>query len=669
MKLPSKIKKFFFYKFPNLSQWKNFFCILSKKEKILFFTFFFLAIVSSAGLNLNYYFQNTIILPKTGGEYKEGLIGQPRFINPIYLSNNDIDRDLVELMFSGLLKYDEQGKIIKDLAKDLQIKDDGKLYEFRLKDKIFWHDGNPLSVEDIIFTIQLIQDPQYKSPQNVEWLGIRVETQGSDKIVFQLQKKYSSFLETIANLKILPKHIFQDVPPENFSWILSSKEYLIGSGPFQIEEINKDNSGYIFKINLKRNDNYFLKPFLEKITFYFYQNFEDLLHGAELGEIDGFSVSDSKYLKDVKDKNFQFYRLSLPRYFALFFNLKDSKLLQQKKIREALNYAIDKNEILDKVFLSEGEIVNSPILSEYFNFATSNQVLTFNLNKAKQILDEQGFKLNQLGKRVKIEEKESSPIFKSNLTQGSKGEEVKELQRLLAKDKKIYPEAEISGYFGVKTKQAVIRFQEKYANEILVPANLKKGTGEVRQTTRKKLNQICCKPIKETIPLKFTLTTSDKFPLVEIADILKKQFEKIGIEIELKKVPFSDFQINVLSKRNFEMLLFGKALGQIPDLFPFWHSSQKNYPGLNFTNYESNSADKLLIEARENLDEKQRRESLEQLQEVLLKDLPAVFLVRSHYLYFLSSKIKGYKTEKITQPSKRFSNIEKWYKQTHRVWR
>lgn len=670
MRLLNKIKNFFSEDFPKFSQWERFFNVLSKKERNLFFLFLFLAVISAAFLNLNYYFKETKIFPASGGEYKEGLIGQPRFINPLYLSDNDPDRDLVEILFSSLVKYTEQGKIVKDLAQDYQIKADGKDYEFELKNNIFWHDGELLTSEDVAFTIELLQAPQYESPLKVEWLGVRVETEGEKKVIFHLQKKYSSFLETVAHLKILPKHIFQDIPPENFPWILTSKEYLIGTGPFKLKEVKEEKSGYTKKITFERDEKFYdKKPFLKKISFYFYQNFEDLLRAVRVGEIDGFALSDPKYSKTLEKEGFNFYKLSLPRYFALFFNLEDSKILNQKEIRKALSYAVDKKEILEKVFLAEGETVYSPILADYYGFETPSIIYEFDIEKAKEILEKEGFKEKQEGFREKVEEKEAPLLFKSNLKVDSQGEEVRELQKCLAQDKEVYPEGEITGYFGQKTKKAVIRFQEKYAKDILSPIGLSKGTGDVKSMTIKKLNQICQEVPKEIIPLKLFLTTSDKFPLIEIAEILKTQFENVGAEVEIKKVSLGELQTNVLTKKDFEMLLFGEALGQIPDPFPFWHSSQKEYPGLNITGYNSKTADKLLEKARDSFEEEERKENLEEFGEILMKDLPAIFLVRGNYFYFLPSKIKGYAVEKITEPAKRFIGIENWYIKTRRVWR
>jgi ABC-type transport system substrate-binding protein len=659
-----------YQRFPSLPQWRQFFNVLSKKEKIWFFVLFSLAIISGIFLNLNFYFKNTEIAPAFGGVYQEGVIGQPRFINPLYLSTQDVDRDLVELLFSGLMKYNEKGELVKDLAKDYTIKEDGKIFEVQLRDNVYWHDGKPLGADDVVFTIKLIQDPQYQSPLRIKWLGINVEKISENKVRFKLPKKYSGFLEDLT-LKIVPKHIFKDLSPKNLPWSLISPNYLVGSGPFKFKELVQDKSGHIKKLTLERNKNYYgKKPYLGEISFLFYQNEDELLKATRIGEIQGFSLTDPKYLKDIKENDLKVHLLSLPRYFAVFFNLKEKNEFSEKNLREALAISINKNEILQNIFSGKGEKVDSPILPKFFNFHSPSKIYDFDIEKAKELLEKEGFKINpQTGKREKIVSQEIPPLFKRNLVYGSKGEDVKELQKCLAKDPKVYPEGKITGFFGKKTKAAVIRFQEKYASEILEPIGLKKGTGEVKAMTRKKLNQICQEAPKKIIPLKFTLTTVDKFPLAQIAEILKKNWQDIGAEVEVKKVSLSEFQTDVLAKRNFELLLFGEALGSIPDPFPFWHSSQKEYPGLNVSGYQSKEADKLLEKARETLDPKERKESLEKFQDVLLQDLPSIFLVRGDYLYFLSSKIKGYSVKKITEPAKRFSGIENWFIKTKRVWK
>lgn len=658
-----------FKNLPSKGQWKQFFSILTKREKVVLFALLAVAVMSGIYLGLNFYFQNTIVAPQQGGSYKEGMVGQPTFISPLHLSTQDIDRNIVEILFSGLMKYDEKGRLVNDLIEGVEIQEKGKIFDVYLKDNIFWQDGEKITADDVVFTINLVQDPQCQSPLRIQWSGIVAEKITDQRLQFKMPKQYSGFLEALT-IKILPKHIFENISPQNLPSRFTSQNYLVGSGPFKLKEVVKNKSDQVQKLTLERNKKYHqTPPYLNKISLIFYKDIETLLRAAGVGEIDGFALVDPEYFKNVAN-GFRNYNLSLPRYFAIFFNLNSKELFSEKELREVVAFSVNKDEVLKEIFLNKGSKINSPILPNFFGFEGPSKGYDFDPAKAQEILEAKGFVLNpETSKREKTVHKEAPFTFKSNLTLKSQGKEVEELQKCLAKDPEVYPEGTVSGYFGSQTKAAVIRFQEKYAQDILSPIGLTKGTGDVKPMTRDKLNEICFERPTEIVPFKITLTTCDKFPLNEIARILQKQWEAIGATVEIKEVSLADLQTNVLAKRDFEVLLFGEALGSIPDPFPFWHSSQKEYPGLNVSSYKSKTADKLLETARETETEEERKITLEKFQDILIDDLPAVFLVRPDYLYVLSSEIKGYNVEKITEPSKRFSTIETWYLKTKRVWK
>ena len=662
------------YKFPSWPRWKKFFSVLNTKEKILFWVFSLLAVISSIILVGNFYLSHTEIVPDYGGVFKEGVIEQPRFINPVYLSANDTDRDLVELLFSGLLKYDSQGNLVKDLANNYEIKGQGKEIDISLKNNAFWHDGQPVTADDVLFTINLIQDPQYQSPLRIEWLGIRAEKISAKEIKLTIPKPYAGFLEKLT-LKIIPKHIFKDIAPQDFPWILSSPKYLIGSGPFKFKAMSRDESGRVQQITLERNENYYQQtPYLKEIDFVFCQNKDDLFNKIASGEIQGFSPVSFDYLDEAKQSPLKPYYIALPKYFAAFFNLKkpqpEENIFSDKDLRKALAMAVNKQEIIDKVFKGEAKPVNSPILPEFFGFKAPSTTQAFNKIEAGKILDKLGYELNpETGKREKAIAEKNPTIFNTSLKYGDRGQKVRQLQECLAKYKDVYPEGDITGYFGLKTRAAVIRFQEKYADEILAPSGLKKGTGRVGPSTNTKLNELCGKAPEKIKPLKFTITVVNKFPSKQIAEILKENWNDIGAEVNIREVNLSTFQTDVLANRNFDILVFGESLDMIPDPFSFWHSSQKIYPGQNISGYESKKADSLLEQSRETLDKNKREKYLEQFQNTLLNDAPAIFLATNEYPYFLSPNIKGFEVKKMVEPAKRFSDVCQWYIKTKRVWK
>lgn len=667
MRIPQKAQGAWqkYKKLPSPAQWKNFLRLLSKKEKILFLGFLLLFLGSGLYLGINFYLNNTQTVPVSGGLYTEGIVGEPRLINPLYASS-DAERDLVEILFSGLMKYSPEGKIVPDLAEKYEIKEQGRVYEFSLRDNLFWSDSEPLTANDVIFTVKVLQDPAYKSPYLASWLNVGVEKIDEKTISFRLKSAYFPFLE-LATFKILPKHIWQDVPPQNFP-LARHNLNPVGSGPYKIEKIQQDDLGYIKTATFVKNPYYFgKKPLLSKIILSFFGKEQELLAKILGQKIKGFSLPSPPQRLPL---NFQLSEVLLPRYFALFFNQEESEILKDKQVRKALNYATDKKAILEKILQARGRVVESPILPEIYGFSSPTQIYEYDREKARELLIAAGFKeITEQGVREKIVRQETEFEFKSNLGPGSQGKEVEGLQKCLAKDIDVYPEGEISGYFGKLTRAAVIRFQEKYASEILEPQGLKQGTGDVRAGTRKKLNELCARTSRETLPLKLKLVTVEQAQLKEAALLIKEQWKKLGIDLEIKTFSLPDLEQNYLRPRNFEILLFGQVLGTRPDLFPFWHSKQKTDPGLNLAQYENKKVDELLLKARQAQDFAGLKEDYEELQDILLQDGPAVFLYNPFYLYFQSPIIKGFKTTLIADPSKRFSGIEDWYIKTRRAWR
>jgi ABC-type transport system substrate-binding protein len=668
---PSAKKKFFaFSKWPSRYQWGQFFRILGKKEKILFLIFSVLFLGSLISVFSNYYLNKTESVAAKGGSFTEGVVGQPRFINPIYSSSNDADRDIVELLFSGLMKYDENGQLAYDLAKDIKIEGEGKTYRIFLKNNAVWSDSDsaskpiPLTSDDVIFTIKTIQSSDYKSPLRANWISVETEKINDFELTLKLKNPYASFLENLT-LKILPRHIWQNISAQNFPLSIYNLKP-VGSGPYTFQKLTQNDTRYSY-LTLAANKNYYgTKPYISEINFKFFENEINLAQAAKKGELNGFSLTYPKNIS-AYEPLFQNYNFIIPRYFAVFFNPDNSKALSDIKVRQALNYGTDKQGILEALSGQKVEVVDSPILPNIYGFGSPEKNYNFDLEKAKTLLDEAGYKESETGIREKITTKQPAFQFKSNLQTGSSGTEVEELQKCLAKDPSVYPSGEITGTFGAKTKEAVIAFQEKYFADILTPGGQTKGTGAVLSLTRKKLNELCSPASQETISLKISIVTVDQPMLIDTANILKEQWKKLGADIEI--ATSSDPENNVIKPRNYEALLYGEALGKNPDPFPFWHSTQVKDPGLNLAIYENDDADKLLEDAREILDDSERQKKLEEFQNIVIIDAPCVFLYSSDYAYFVLKDVMGVKEKMITDPSKRFTSVENWYIKQKRVWK
>ena len=438
-------------KWPSKKQWVQFFSVLSNKEKIVFLVLLALFIGSGLFFTINFYVKHTEIVPSAGGKYLEGLVGSPRFINPIYAQGSDVDRDLVEIIFSSL---------VPDLTRELKVLEDGRVYEITLKDNVFWHDGEKLTADDVIFTIKTIQNPDYKSPLRANYLGIEVQKINDYALSLKIKDPYSAFWERLEDLKIMPEHIWQDISPQNF--LLTNYNLKpIGSGPYQFKNLKQNGANVIVSLELAKFKDYFAndsqKPYLSGISFRFFATEADLVNAAKRKEIDGFAVTSPTYF-DLFDKGtYNEVSLSLPRYFAIFFNSDKSKFLADAKIRQALNYAVNKVEIIQSVLLGRGEAVDSPVLPDVYGYEQPTATYEFNLEKAEVLLATTGLQKKD-GMWIQTT-KAISTEFKSELKVGSKGAEVTALQTCLAQDPAIYPEGQVTGNFGAQTKTAVIRFQ------------------------------------------------------------------------------------------------------------------------------------------------------------------------------------------------------------------
>jgi len=631
-------------RWPSKKQWLQFFRVLGKKEKA-FFAIVFVIFVASLSIYIHsIYINNTIVVPANYGHIREGLVGQPQLINPLYSSISDIDKDLVELVFSGLMKYNGQGEIIPDLISDYTIEDNGKNIVFTIKENVLWHDNTPLTIDDVIFTIDLVKETEYSSPLRTNWLGVEIEKTSEYSALLTLKQKYTGFEESLVNLKIMPKHIWEG---KNFQAMTSNVQlnvfHPIGSGPYKIEKVNQNGNETIKSIVLQRNNNYYDNPpYINRIEFIFFNNEDELKRNLEKGKIDLASIANYEGAKIIE----------MPSYYNLFLN-NQKKPLDDKEIRQALT------------MLTTREL-KSPFLSSFYNLPEPQKTFSFNKEEGIKLLEKNGYVIKD-GIRTKTIEKSSGFQFTKNMQVGSNNAEVRKLQECLSEYQDIYPSGTISGYFGQETRDAVILFQEKYKEDILIPNNLTKGNGIVRASTIKKLNEVCFVVPGEEIKMSFVLKTTDHPDLVKIANNIKEQWEKYGIKIEIKIYNPNDIK-KIISNRDFDILLFGVQLGGILEPTPFYHSSQRVDPGLNLSLYQSTKADELIEEIR-TLEGEKRLSALSELEALIIEDAPVIPLYALNYHYIVNEKIKGFAIEKIVEPSKRFVEINKWYIKEKRIWK
>lgn len=556
----------------------------SPHEKYLFGLLIFVLAGSFFALTVQFFLINTKIIPADGGEYREAIIGFPQFINPALASHNAPDRDISNLVYASLMRYNAQGELVGDLAESYKVLEDGRKYLFRLRENLQWEDGTPLTTKDIVFTIQLIQDPRYGSPINQSWQGVEVSAENEREVTFKLSSTYVPFLEN-TTVGIIPSHIWQQIPPESFR-LTDLNLQPIGSGPFKVEKFTKTKKGgveFISSYTLERNERYWdKKPYLDKITFKFYTSEEEAIAAYNARSVDGMAFISASQIEKIKNpERLNMHEFQLPRYFAIFINQNKNDILKDSVIRSALGYAIDRDAIISEILNGFAQKAHTPIppnLQTYYN--NDIEILAYDPVLAAQILEDAGWV-------------------------DTDGDGVRDIT--LAKNEK-------------------------------------------------------------PLPLELTLTTLRWPELEKVALALRDQWKEVGIRVHIQFEELGVLQQDVIRPRSYELLLFGEIFGLVPDPFSFWHSSQKNHPGLNLSLYENNDVDKLLEDAREEFDEATRVDLYRQFQKQVVEDRAALFLYDPTYLYPVRKGVGGIKPTLLADPSLRFVDVVNWYLSTRRVF-
>lgn len=368
----------------------------SKKERIVFCVMVVILCVSTLLIlnTINRHF--SVEKPMYGGSISEGIIGTPRFVNPI-LASSLADQDLVALIYSGLMRRTSRGELIPDLAEKYEISKDGLTYTFTLKNNISFHDGTRVTVEDIIFTIDMVKDSVIKSPYKASWDGVAVSKIDEKTIEFRLKQPHASFLEN-TTLGIMPADLWKDTPIE-LNTINTSP---IGSGPYMISSVSKQSSGTIDYYELSAFKKFALgKPYIDNITLYFYSNEDNLMKGLLGKEVDQISSLTPINAVRLKEDGYRIESSVLPRVFGLFFNQGNNQLFLNKTVVSAIDQAIDKDKIVREVLGGYGVTIDKPIPPNMLQYQRISDRETLSreevLKKVEQSLADNGWKKNSEG--------------------------------------------------------------------------------------------------------------------------------------------------------------------------------------------------------------------------------------------------------------------------------
>lgn len=558
---------------------------LEGRSRIAFIFFSILTAVGILGgiVSLSNYF--TELVPVAGGTYREGIVGAPRFINPV-LANSDADHDVTSLIYSGLVRKNEYDEVTADLADTWTISPDEKTYTFTLKKQAVFHDGTKVTARDVLFTISKIQDPLIASPLRVAFEGVTATSPDEETVVFTLEKPYAGFMQQLT-VGILPSHLWKDTPYD--AWQTSPyNTQAIGSGPYVMGAITHSDAGVPTEVTLTAFKKFTQGvPFIEKVVLQFFPNSREAFTALQDQHLDGLTNIEPHFLTPSVLKNFSVIEQPLPRVFNILLNVQKNPLFADRNVVKALNLAVDKESIITTLFAGYGKSVQGPLPShetiDEAPYAERQRI-------AGELLDKAGWKMN--------------------------------------------PET------GIREKTTTTT------------------TGTGKKATTQSSKKV----------LSFTLVTANTPDLETSARMIQKNYQDLGVLVDVKVFEIGNFYEHSIRDRDFEALLFGQVLKHDTDIFAFWHSSQKNNPGLNITGYTNKTVDQLLEQAIKESDTEKRFALYSKITTELQKDAPVIFLYTPENITLIDPKVHHTVMPSGTRASDRFSQIATWYLYTDRVW-
>ena len=540
---------------------------MTVRDKLIVLAFVGLLVITSA-VAVATDRSDLAVAPAYGGTYVEGVAGVVRYLDPIIAATN-VDQDVSRLVFSGLTRFERDGTIVPDLA-TFEVDATGKVWTFVIRGDATWHDGAPVTADDVVYTVGLLQDRAYVGPFSGAFRGVKVAVLGPKTARFTLPDVYAPFAGS-TTVPLLPAHLLTGVSFAELSrQPFNTKP--IGTGPFRVSEVDGR------QVTLTRYDDFYrTKParsraYLDKIVLRFFRDSGDALAALARGEIDGtggLSPQDASRARTLKTVDL----LSLPTndFTALFLNVRPARaVFRDRVVRQAIAMAIDRGRVLQVAADGRGSVADEFVPFSSWAFVRDVPRITMSVLNAKAMLDDADWKDHD-------------------------GD-------------------------GIRDRGGV--------------------------------------------SLKFSIATSDEPARLAAARQIADDLANIGISVQIRAVTFADLVDKVARQRDFDALLVGITVGNDPDPYPFFHSSQVADPGDNFSGYSTLATDRLLEEARRTVDQSKRRELFGQVFNAIASDVPVVFLYYSDYLYAQAKTLKGFRIAPVNDPTQRFWNVEEWYVKT-----
>ncbi len=359
-----------------------------------------IGLVVYQNLSLGGYYQTLQTVP--GGLYNEGVLGRFTNANPLF-ATSEADTTVSRLIFAGLFTYDRNGQLKSDLAHDYSVDSHGNTYTVHLKPHLTWQDGQPLTSADVVYTYQMIANPDTKSPLQSGWQGITVSAPNASTVVFKLPGILAAFPHNLTN-GIVPRHLLHSVPPSDLRSADFNTVHPVGAGPFAWQAIQVSGNGDPKTIQEQIALTPFAhyqggRPKLQKFTVQVFASQPQLIQafrGGRLTAAEGLSSLPRELYgsTDVVQHN-----LTLRAATMVFFKTSHGVLADQK-VRQALVQAADVPAVIKRLEYPT-RAVREPFLVGQLGYTPALAQSAFNLKAAKTALDSDGWKSSFSGLRSK----------------------------------------------------------------------------------------------------------------------------------------------------------------------------------------------------------------------------------------------------------------------------
>ena len=346
-----------------------------------------------------------------GGKIVYGMVGDPVIFNPI-LATDTPSGSINGRVYQGIVRSNDKLEMINNLAESIDYSEDGLTWTVKVREGVNWHDGEPFTAEDVVFTYQTIMHPDYTGVRKPNFNSVEsVELTGEFEFQMTLTRPDASLLSKL-DIGIIPKHIFGEIEVKNLREHPANMEP-IGTGPYKWGEWAKGQY-----ITLVANEDYWGEgPWIEQVRFQFFQDNQVVLSAFEAGEIDylgSIPPDDVDRVKEALEAGYNFHEFPANGY-TYFGLMQTHPILGDKNVRQALAYGLDRQQIVDTIYNGRATVLNTNMPPISWAFKEGLNDYAYNKEKAIELLEAAGWtEVGADGIRIKDGERLSFSLVTSS---------------------------------------------------------------------------------------------------------------------------------------------------------------------------------------------------------------------------------------------------------------